>query len=69
MKEERIVVTIDPSGKVDIDVTGVKGKGCLDLTRELEEALGKVVTRKEKKEMQEKQATIVTKRVSSVHRK
>lgn len=68
MREERIVVTIGQDGKVEIDVTGVKGEACLDLTKELEEALGKVTERKEKKEIHEKPTVVTTKRVSDIHR-
>ena len=37
---ERIRVVIPKSGDVSIEVDGVKGQSCKDLTRQLEEALG-----------------------------
>ncbi len=37
---EEIEVFIDKDGKVRIEVRGVKGMSCLDLTKDLEEALG-----------------------------
>ncbi|MCX8112973.1 MAG: DUF2997 domain-containing protein [Bacteroidia bacterium] len=40
MRLEEIEVTIDPSGKVAIRVQGVEGMGCVDLTADLEKALG-----------------------------
>jgi Protein of unknown function (DUF2997) len=40
MDLEEIEVTIDKDGQVHIEVRGVKGAACLDLTRELEAALG-----------------------------
>ncbi|MCP4538607.1 MAG: DUF2997 domain-containing protein [Chloroflexi bacterium] len=40
MKLEEIEVFIDKDGKVRIEVRGVKGMSCLDLTKELEDALG-----------------------------
>lgn len=40
MKTEEIEVTIDKDGGVSIKVLGVKGHSCLELTRELERALG-----------------------------
>lgn len=43
MTREEIEVTIGPDGQVSIQVRGVQGKGCLDLTRPLEAALGGVV--------------------------
>ena len=69
MKEERIIVDIDEDGSIKIDVTGVKGPACLDLTKELEEALGQVTERKEKKEMQEKPAVTTAKKVLDIHRR
>lgn len=41
---ERITVTIEPGGDYTISVTGVKGKACQDITRDLERALGKTVS-------------------------
>ena len=40
MELQEIDVFIDEDGKVLIEVRGVKGKVCLELTRDLEEALG-----------------------------
>ena len=40
MEFQEIEVLIDQDGKVYIQVRGVKGTACLDITRELEEALG-----------------------------
>lgn len=37
---EEIEVFIDKDGKVRIEVRGVKGMSCLDLTKDLEDALG-----------------------------
>jgi len=39
MDIEEIEVFIEKDGKVRIEVRGVKGRGCLDLTRGLEAAL------------------------------
>jgi len=69
MKEERIKVNISPEGEVTIDVEGVKGKACLDLTAELEEELGIVTQRTEKKEMHERPAKITRTNVSRIHRR
>ncbi len=43
MDLQEIDVVIDPDGQVRIEVRGVKGPSCVDLTRGLEEALGAVV--------------------------
>jgi len=40
MELQEIEVFIDEDGRVRIEVHGVKGKKCLDLTASLEEALG-----------------------------
>ena len=40
MELQEIDVWIDKSGNVKIEVRGVKGDGCLELTRELEANLG-----------------------------
>jgi len=69
MREEKIRVNISPEGDVTLDVQGVKGKQCLDLTQELEEALGIVTERKEKKEMHERPARIIRTNESRIHRR
>jgi hypothetical protein len=40
MELQEIEVFIDKDGQVRIEVRGVKGMSCLDLTKDLEEALG-----------------------------
>jgi hypothetical protein len=40
MEIQEIDVIIDKDGQVKIEVRGVKGPACLDLTKELEAALG-----------------------------
>ncbi len=56
MKEERIVITADNDGNTKIDVQGVVGKRCLDLTTELEKELGIVTKRTEKPEIKKREA-------------
>jgi hypothetical protein len=49
-----IVVDVAPDGSCRIDVQGVKGKTCLDITAQLEKALGgTAVKRTVKPEMRE----------------
>jgi len=48
MKEIKITVDVLTNGEVTIDVDGVKGKKCLDLTNALEKKLGGDVERKMK---------------------
>lgn len=44
MKQE-LEITITPDGEVKIEVKGVKGSSCVDLTKDIEEALGVVTDR------------------------
>ena len=47
MEIQEIEVTIGKTGQVQIHVRGAKGKKCLDLTRDLEQALGAAVLNRE----------------------
>ena len=49
MEVQEIEVTIGKDGKVEIEVHGVKGMSCLDLTKALEEALGGEIESREMK--------------------
>jgi hypothetical protein len=60
MREEKLIILIDKEGNPSIEVEGVKGKKCLDLTKELEDVLGVVKTRTAKKEMNERPVIITT---------
>lgn len=42
-----ITFEIDPTGHVKIHVEGVKGRSCVDLTKDIEAALGGAVTKKQ----------------------
>lgn len=44
-KKHEIDIQIDDNGNVSFKVKGLKGKACLEVTKELEEALGIVVNR------------------------
>lgn len=50
----KVTVTIAPDGTTSIEVEGVKGKGCLELTRDIERALGKVTEDKKTSEYRER---------------
>ena len=43
MELQEIDVYIDENGQVRLEVRGVKGQGCLELTKDLEAALGGAV--------------------------
>lgn len=49
MEIHEIYVQIKPDGQVEIAVQGVNGSGCLDITAELEAALGGNVVLREMK--------------------
>ncbi len=50
---QEIKVVIGKNNKVVIDVQGVKGSGCKDLTKAIENALGSVDSDKKKSEFYE----------------
>jgi Protein of unknown function (DUF2997) len=54
---QEIKIIIGKGGKVNLEVSGVKGKACSDLTKSIEKALGKVTTEKKKSEYYQQQAT------------
>jgi hypothetical protein len=49
MQIQELDIYIEKDGQVRLEVRGVKGPGCLDLTKALEEALGGEVTSREMK--------------------
>ena len=50
-QKHEIEINIDDAGNVSFEVKGVKGKKCLEITKELEQALGIVVKRENTSEM------------------
>jgi acylphosphatase len=44
-EKQEMEITIGKDGEVQIHVQGVDGKSCMELTKDLEEALGVVTTR------------------------
>lgn len=40
LKKQEIEISISPDGIVELKVSGMGGKGCLEATKDLEEALG-----------------------------
>lgn len=55
--KHELEITITSDGDVSIGVTGAKGKKCLDLTKELEEAIGSVTARETKSSYYETEET------------
>lgn len=52
-KKDELEISITSDGNVSISVIGAKGKKCLDLTKDLEEALGIVSQRDTKPQFYE----------------
>jgi len=50
MKKQIITIDVDEKGNVSIDVEGVDGHKCLDITKSIEEKLGGEIDRKMKKD-------------------
>ena len=46
MKSHELDIVIDEHGNISVQVSGVSGPECLDLTKDLEAALGQVKERK-----------------------
>jgi hypothetical protein len=58
MEVQEIDVFIDKTGEVRLEVRGVKGPVCLDITKQLEEALGgQIASREMTPEAQEARQT------------
>jgi hypothetical protein len=54
MEIQELELFISPDGEVRYEVRGVKGKRCLDITRDLESDLGgEILSREETAEMRE----------------
>jgi hypothetical protein len=58
---EELEIVIEPDGTTHIHVKGIQGPRCLDVTRELEEELGKVTERKYTSEFYEESVQLVEK--------
>jgi hypothetical protein len=59
MRYEEIIVRIPKEGPVEIEVNGMKGKGCINNTEWLENALGQVQNRQFKREYVEEEHQII----------
>ena len=61
---QEIKLTIGTDGKVNIDVAGVKGPACKDLTKSIEAALGKTESVEKKPEFYQQQAAGAKQQIS-----
>ena len=53
----RILVKVSPTGEITVEADGFQGKGCVDATKAIEEALGARTARDFKPEFQRQQVT------------
>lgn len=61
MQEIKLIIGKD--GKVNIDVAGVKGSACQDLTKSIEKALGRTESVQKKPEFYQQQAASAKQRL------
>ena len=64
VKTNELEITIDSNGNVNIKVKGIKGKGCIDVTKFLEDELGDVEEREYTSEYYEQGESQTRTRVS-----
>ena len=53
MPEREYQITIGPDGSVELEVKGVKGKGCLDAVKLFEKIVGEMQSKRETAEFYE----------------
>jgi hypothetical protein len=53
--EKEIITRIKPTGEVEIETKGYRGRSCLEATKDLETALGKVGERELKPEFRQEE--------------
>jgi hypothetical protein len=58
MADKKVIdVIITEDGEITLDLSGFKGRDCVNETRELEKILGKLIGKKYKKEFNEASST------------
>ena len=58
MEMKELEITIDRNGRVQVAVRGMKGEGCLDLTKNIENAVGSVEEREYTADYYEQPVTV-----------
>jgi hypothetical protein len=58
MEMQELEITIDKEGRVQVAVRGVKGEGCLGLTKNIESAIGTVEKREYTAEYYEESVSV-----------
>ena len=56
-KKEELEISISETGEITLNVIGAKGKKCMELTKELEEALGMLKSVEMKSEYYQQEET------------
>lgn len=56
-EKHELNITISKSGEVNIEVAGVKGSKCLKITEDIENELGKVLSREKKSEFYQEETS------------
>jgi hypothetical protein len=64
-----VTVTISPTGEVSVEAQGLTGPGCLLLSREIEQALGRVAGRQDKPAMHQPQTQNHAQHASNSHQR
>lgn len=59
-KKQELEISITTEGNVSINVIGAKGKTCLKLTKDIEDAIGNVIQRDTKPSFYEKEESTST---------
>lgn len=59
-QKEELEIAISQSGEVTINVLGVKGASCIELTRDLEESLGILKSMEKKSEYYQQEDSLHT---------
>ncbi len=54
----KIIVRVSPEGKTEVQVDGMAGASCTDVTKAVEKALGKTVTDKKTTDYYKAQASV-----------
>lgn len=60
MRQQEFEISIDKQGKVKLHIHGVKGKKCLEVAKEFEKIIGKIVETKQTSEFYEPETEVNT---------
>jgi hypothetical protein len=66
---KHVTIHISPQGEVKVEADGVTGPSCLELTRQIEQALGRVAGRQDKPAMHQPQTQNHAQHASNSHQR